>query len=71
MNPETCGSIGSTFQSNGIVNVACLRVVDGDAGLSREVNSPLVSRKETLMVVDQLPGFKQQLSTESAAPGRT
>ena len=69
MNPETLGSIGSTFQTNGIVNVPGFDIVDGEAALSGEINPGVVTGHRLIADVNKIPGFPQQLITESIAPG--
>ena len=69
MNPETFGSVLSTLQSNRIIDVTGLGIIDGDASLSREVMPVFISRKHSLTVVDQLTGIKEQCLTKTIAPG--
>ncbi|CAI8413297.1 MAG: Uncharacterised protein [Cyanobium sp. ARS6] len=71
MDPETFGSILSTFKSDGVVNVGRLRVIDGDAGLGGEIESCLISGMQRITLFEQLPGLEKQVFTESVAPGRS
>ena len=54
MNPEPLGAVIATFQCDRIINVACLGIINREAGLPSQINPFVITRTWPLMVGQEL-----------------